>query len=130
MNSYLFSVGNTNTGNVGACMRIKGENKADALERLQNELEKLGGFDAFEFPVGGSDIEYLNFYLNPGNITVNDVELWSIEDEDGNEIDEMMFCPSCNTVANPIAGNVLWCPKCGFQWTLTPEDAKRLIDTI
>jgi hypothetical protein len=129
MNSYHFDIGNSNDGPLGMCARVDAPDPDTALAILQERIDTLTRGWEIELQPCTSKGEYIAVYFNPDNLTVDmlsDDMVENIEDED----EYLMSCPSCQTKANPIAGNTLWCPKCGFQWTLTPEDAKRLIEEI
>lgn len=75
MPKYLFSFGNSSTGPIGMCARVKAATKEEALKILQDELNEAA---APEINVSLMDesgpIEYINIYLNPAAIKVEDID--------------------------------------------------------
>jgi hypothetical protein len=77
ISSYHFSCGNSNTGSIGFCARVNATSKRKALAILQDcvtrsipiehKLEFAGDSDAHQ-------VEYVEVYLNPLAITVNDID--------------------------------------------------------
>ena len=81
LTSFHFDVGNSSTGPIGLCARVKARTREEALEVLKAELpEELRAHS--DNPEEG--IEYINVYINDGAITVADIddEESVAEDED------------------------------------------------
>ena len=71
--SYLINFGDSDAGPIGCCCRIMAEDEEDALARFASYVSDhlCGAYEA------GSDREagilYMNFYINPDHITVEEV---------------------------------------------------------
>lgn len=70
MNSYHFDVGNSSTGPIGLCARVKAETKAEALAILKEALPELQ--EVIVDDVEDDRIEYINVYINSDAITEAD----------------------------------------------------------
>lgn len=72
--SFHFDCGNSNKGPIGFCGRIKARSKSEALSNMQQclpdriDVRRSMGEEREELGV-----EYLNIYINPGNVTMNDI---------------------------------------------------------
>jgi hypothetical protein len=77
--SYHFSCGNSSTGSVGLCGRVLARSRDEALEILQeavtDELDAVWE--------NSRQVEYIRVYIDPSNITINDIDM--IDDEDVEE---------------------------------------------
>lgn len=78
LRSYHFDIGNSNSGPLGFCARVTAHSKAEALKLLQDKLEHTLEIHPCQKLCGpnGSEIEYMNVYLNPDAITVDDCRSW------------------------------------------------------
>lgn len=71
MKSYHFDIGNSSTGPLGLCGRIKAETKEEALYIFRNRLWAFTeGLNVGE----DNDEGYIEVYFNPDHITVNDID--------------------------------------------------------
>ena len=91
--NYHFDVGNSNTGPVGFCVVVEAQTKELALNILKKHLpENVDVRLPFETGILSADV-----YLNPDNVTVDDID--SITDENGDEVDDandyIVVCPDC-----------------------------------
>jgi hypothetical protein len=70
---YHFSLGNSNTGPIGACVEVKAKDKQEALKRIK---DYIGMWDQLEIPVLGDTkgILYGNVYFNCDAITEADID--------------------------------------------------------
>jgi hypothetical protein len=96
--SYLFSIGNSNVGSVGACARVQARSPEEALSILQDVLPE----ESCVF-IDDPRIEYCNAYFNGRNLTMEDLDNDTLDDvkqppEGGNvNLLEGLRCPSCRS---------------------------------
>lgn len=86
LKSYHFDLGNSSTGSIGMCARVKANSAEAALASLKKALETLHGIELkanFDIP---DEIEYLNVYTNPEMITPNDIDEEEDTEDDENDI--------------------------------------------
>jgi len=79
MKSYLFSLGNSDTGPVGCCFRVIASSPEEAAEKAKEIT-----MDLQTVPIGDSiqndALEtYFDIYINPRAITVGDIEMSETE---------------------------------------------------
>ncbi len=75
MRHFHFSAGDSTTGAIGLCGRVRAETEQEAVAKLRSALEtSVGAFDEVPLRVEDADIEYLNVYINPANISASDIE--------------------------------------------------------
>lgn len=80
LTSYHFDCGNSNTGPVGFCARVRAESREEALTLLQEAIaqsefdltEKVAAILADDSELAEHAIEYLNVYFNAVNIALED----------------------------------------------------------
>lgn len=80
MNSYHFSLGNSTDGAIGFCASILDRNPEHAVLELQQLIE-LHTSELQEVEVYGDKEQYITVYLNPGAISLEDIDFWT--DPDG-----------------------------------------------
>lgn len=85
MPSFLFSAGNSSEGPIGICARVKAETPEGALKLLQDALYE-SAYPEIEISLHdeGGPVEYVNIYLNPERLKVEDISAGETED-DGDE---------------------------------------------
>lgn len=73
MNSYLFSIGNSDTNNLGACFRVFAPSKSEAVIKAKEQIE---GFDNCleDENKNAEGLEYLHVYFNVDHITEDDID--------------------------------------------------------
>lgn len=82
MFSFHFDCGDSNDGPVGFCARVKAETKEKALQILKNTLPtEVKARPASSDEKENGAIEYIEIYLNPDRITLNDID-------DGEEVED------------------------------------------
>jgi len=77
LKSFHFDVGNSTTGPIGFCARVRAKSKEEALKILKSNLPE-------EHELGGNKeegIEYLNVYFNEEKVFLKDID-------DGEDVDE------------------------------------------
>lgn len=74
LKSFHFDCGNSNTGPVGFCARVKARTKEEALEKLKAALPEEVALRTVCNDEGMKGIEYLNVYFNDVNIHVGDID--------------------------------------------------------
>ncbi len=75
MRDFHFSVGDSTTGAVGLCARVRAETKQQAIAKLRGALERsVGAFDEVPLRTQHPDIEYINVYVSPRNIHGSDID--------------------------------------------------------
>lgn len=113
LRSYHFDCGNSATGPVGFCARVKAYSKKEALEILQSAMPQEYETGIAENDDNGdkeSRIEYFNFYLNSASVKVRHIDDFedAEEDEDAD--------PVCDACGEPYAeggdGYDGKCPSC------------------
>ncbi len=69
LKEYHFDVGDSNSGPLGLCARVRAKSKAEALHILANDLPT-------EVQVSPSNdaITYINVYINPTAISTKDID--------------------------------------------------------
>ena len=75
--SYMFDLGDSNKGPIGMVLRVKATDKDDAVQiaraALRSALGECGQI-TLQVPDEFKDqVEYINLYLNPDNITEADI---------------------------------------------------------
>jgi hypothetical protein len=71
---YHFNLGDTNTGQLGLCARVKAKTKEAAVVKLQAALYEAYADDTVDLRIDDDEIEYCHVYLNPKAITVADID--------------------------------------------------------
>jgi hypothetical protein len=75
MRSYHFSCGDSAQGPVGLCARVSANSKEGALRKLRRALsDHSGGAGEVKIVVASLDIEYVEFYVSPSNISLADID--------------------------------------------------------
>lgn len=74
--TFLFSIGNSDDGQIGANFRVIAKTPADAVEKAK---EMLASQSSENRPhevgaVGRIDVEYLSVYYNPDEISEEDID--------------------------------------------------------
>jgi hypothetical protein len=64
-------MGDSGKGPVGMCARVKADSKEEALVNLRAALLQLD--ETIPLDVCGHDVQYINVYLNPEALTINDI---------------------------------------------------------
>ena len=91
MFSYHFDLGNSTDGPIGFCARVTAKSKKEALGLLRERLPD-------SMYVHEDGWEYIEIYLSPQNISVDDISEWEdVDDESGG--------PGC--LKNLICGLIL-----------------------
>lgn len=70
LKSYHFDVGNSNTGPLGFCGRVKADSKEEALQLLREALPETVEVKSMEHH---HRVEYLHVYVNDEAIKVEDI---------------------------------------------------------
>ncbi len=73
LKSYHFDLGDSNRGPVGFSARVVADSKKEALAILRDalpEMEEVGHYG------GPDEIEYIQVYFNPANISIRDIDDW------------------------------------------------------
>jgi hypothetical protein len=96
---YRFSFGDSSKGALGAVITVIASSEAEALERAKGVLRTAfdGIINCSEHVSWGDDYdedgaEYFNVYLNPGALTLKDIE--EVEDLDEDDEEEPTFIPT------------------------------------
>lgn len=96
MKSFHFNMGNSSTGEIGFCARVKAETKKKAVQLLKDALEQLSdghkvwddkSDDPQELPDG---VQYVRVYFNPDAVKARCID----------ESDEL--CPDCEEEADDV----------------------------
>ncbi len=74
MPAYLFDLGNSDSGRIGASLRIHGENAEDALATLKAELAQTQCAIADDDPPEDAYYTYVNVYMNGNFIALDAVK--------------------------------------------------------
>lgn len=82
---YHFDVGDSSTGPIGFCARIKGKNRAEALERLKQMLPEAHELKPAEVDPEMEEPEYINVYFNTAYLTEENTDGEGQEDDDEDE---------------------------------------------
>lgn len=81
MMSYLFDFGDSNTGPIGACIRVQAKDRAEAVAKVKNLLGEYVDIARMLQPEDDC-VEYANVYFNPDAVTENDIsDEEEVEDE-------------------------------------------------
>lgn len=110
LRSYHFSGGNSTTGPVGFCARVRAHSKKEACEILASAMPE----EEYQTGIAVNDdegrIEYFNFYLNSGAVKPRMID----------EVEDVQLCPGCdeeltdeNTVGCPDGAEI--CRACFNQ---------------
>ena len=91
MFSCHFDLGNSTDGPIGFCARVTAKNEKEALGLLRERLPD-------SIYVHEDGWEYIEIYLSPHNISVDDISEWE-------EVDDERGCPGC--LSNLISGIIL-----------------------
>ena len=67
--SYLFDLGDSNTGPVGLCVRVCAQTRAEALARVKLRLDAISNTMTDRAQAN----QYIAFYSNPDHITLKDI---------------------------------------------------------
>lgn len=79
MKLYTFSLGNSNTGPIGFCIRVRANTRKEALEIVKVELTALA--EGQDIPLLEKDkVDYLCVFFNPDHVTIKDIEEEQEED--------------------------------------------------
>ncbi len=81
MRKYHLSCGDSTRGSIGICGTVLAPSKKQALHRFRRALEDATGvFGEIAIERRISGIEYVNVYITPGNIEIEEISLednWS-----------------------------------------------------
>ena len=73
LKSYLFSCGNSSTGTVGFCARVRATSKKEAIKILHEAVPECEEVRAYAHE---DAIEYIHFYTNTEALKASDIEEW------------------------------------------------------
>jgi len=78
--SYHFSIGNSSTGQIGLCGRVRAKSKEEAAKIFRAALGEESKIVAnWDENVPDGAVEYLRAYFNPDKITEKDID--EVDDE-------------------------------------------------
>lgn len=75
MHSYHFSLGNSRTGAIGLCARIRASSPAAAIKKLKSRLPETFSVQKDDGRIG----EYIEVYINTDAITLDAVDMVNVE---------------------------------------------------
>lgn len=73
---YHFSCGNSTTGPIGLCGTVRARSRDEAVQIFRNHV-----FVELDADIGDSSaVDYMRVYIDPSNITINDIDMIDGED--------------------------------------------------
>ena len=74
MPKYHFDIGDTGSKPLGMCAWVKAESKQAAVIILKDAIWGAYGEGLIDLKIGDDEVEYCHVYLDPDNITVEDID--------------------------------------------------------
>jgi hypothetical protein len=84
LKSYLFSCGNSSSGTVGFCARVRATSKKEAVKILHEAMPECESAAPYDHE---DAIEYIHFYTNTEAVKESDIEEWEWVDDTEDEED-------------------------------------------